>query len=228
MSICRVEKVFKEYYTGKITATALKDINLKIDAGEFAVLAGPSGSGKTTLLNLLGCLDKPTSGNIYLDQQQLNLINSFTAANIRNKYLGFIFQAYNLIPTLSAYENIELPLLLLGNLERVQRKEKVEKALQDVGLHGLGSRKPKEMSGGQQQRVAIARALIKEPLLVLADEPTANLDSKTGQEILGLMQKLNREKGTTFIFSSHDSMVIEYSRRVISLHDGQIIKDQQK
>ncbi|UCF71800.1 MAG: ABC transporter ATP-binding protein [candidate division WOR-3 bacterium] len=200
---------------------------MKIEDGEFTAIAGPSGSGKTTLLNIIGCLDVPTRGKILIDGTNINELSSRRKAELRKTQIGFVFQTFNLIPVLTAYENVELPLVLL-NLEPDKKKERIVAILEEVGLGEFIGRRPNEMSGGQQQRVAIARALVKEPTMVLADEPTANLDSTTAKEILALMQELNEKHGTTFIFSTHDQLVMDYSRRTINLRDGRIVEDKRK
>lgn len=222
MAMVEVRKVIKEYGNGAVTVLALSGIDTEIEQGEFTVLAGPSGSGKTTLLNLIGSLDGPTSGEILVEGRDIGKITSREQADFRRERLGFIFQSYNLIPVLTAFENVEFPLTLLKRYGKEEREEKVNKLLAEVGLEKLAHRRPGELSGGQQQRVAIARALIKEPAVVLADEPTANLDSVTGEGILDLMKELNQRKKITFIFSSHDKMVIDRARRVIRLRDGKI------
>lgn len=228
MGIVNLKDIKKEYFNGKITVQALDSINIDIEKGEFVVLAGPSGSGKTTLLNMIGCMDKPTNGNILIDGEETVHFNPKQAADFRRKKIGFIFQAYNLIPVLTAYENIEFSLNLLKNTEKREKIEKIENLMKEVDIINYKNRRPAEMSGGQQQRVAVARALIKNPAIVLADEPTANLDSVTGENILKLMRKLNEDYKVTFIFSSHDKMVIDYAKRVIRLRDGKIESDEIK
>jgi len=220
-----VEKVCKVYETGAQRVTALRDISLEIAAGEFVALAGPSGSGKTTLLNLIGCLDSITSGEITLSGTPLARLDARGRNAMRRDRVGFIFQSYNLIPVLSARENVALALEVVGGLGARDIKNRVDRMLAEVGLSGLEDRRPTELSGGQQQRVSIARALVKEPPLVLADEPTANLDSRTGEETIALMESLNRLHGTTFVFSTHDQMVMNHARRVIRLRDGEIASD---
>jgi putative ABC transport system ATP-binding protein len=225
MGIVETKDLRKDYTTNGLTVQALAGISLEFVAGEFTAIAGPSGSGKSTLLHLIGCLDVPTSGEIRIEGVDVGTLSRKELALLRRHRIGFIFQAYNLIPVLTALENVSLPLTLLG----VPRKEAIarsKEALTSVGLGDLGNRRPKEMSGGQQQRVAIARALVKKPSLVLADEPTANLDSRTGSEILQLMRELNRSQGTTFLFSTHDRMVMEYARRLIYLRDGRVEKEE--
>jgi putative ABC transport system ATP-binding protein len=228
MALLELKGVKKEYKQGKSRIPALRGLDLVIEAGEFTSIAGPSGSGKTTLLNLIGCLDTPTEGTIIMDGRNLSHCAQDELAEIRREKIGFVFQSYNLIPVLTAYENVEFTLALLSSNKRLtpaESRDKVLQVLADVGLSGLENRRPGDLSGGQQQRVAIARALVKEPLLILADEPTANLDSDTGQEILDLMLQMNREKGTTFVFSTHDAMVMDYARRLILVRDGLIVDD---
>lgn len=222
MGIVNLDSVVKDYFNGKIMVEALSNINLTIEKGEFAVLAGPSGSGKSTLLNMIGCMDKPSRGKIIIDGKETTNFNAKEASHFRRDKIGFIFQAYNLIPVLTAYENIEFALNLTGSYSKKEKKEKIERIMEDVEIIEYRNRRPLEMSGGQQQRVAIARALVKSPAIILADEPTANLDSITGENILKLMKKLNIEKNVTFIFSSHDKMVIDYAGRVIRIRDGKI------
>ncbi len=228
MSLLNLKNVKKIYEQGKIEVPALNGINLEIAEGEFSTIFGPSGSGKTTLLNMVGCLDKPTSGEIYFNDSELENLNKKHLANIRRYNIGFIFQSYNLIPVLSAYENVEFALKLVDGKNEMEIKNKVMKILADVGLEGMENRRPNELSGGQKQRVAVARALVKEPKLVLADEPTANLDSKTGKEVLEIMLKMNEQLNTTFIFSTHDPQVMDYARRLIEIRDGLIAKDERR
>ncbi|TDT72374.1 putative ABC transport system ATP-binding protein [Hypnocyclicus thermotrophus] len=220
MSIVKIKKLTKEYHNGKIFVKALKNITLDIKKGEFSVIAGPSGSGKTTLLNIIGAMDKLTTGEIIIDGENISNLSKKEAADFRRRKIGFIFQSYNLIPVLTAYENIELALDLVGGYTKKEKDMLIEEILDQVGILNLKNRKPLEMSGGQQQRVAIARALVKKPAIILADEPTANLDTDTGESILDVMEKLNKELNTTFIFSSHDIMIIERARRIIKLRDG--------
>jgi putative ABC transport system ATP-binding protein len=217
----------KDYEDGKIVVHALKDINMEVEKGEFTAIAGPSGSGKSTLLNLIGCLDKPSSGKVFISGIDTSTYSKKELANIRREKIGFVFQSFNLIPILTAFENVAFPLSLLGqNGDLIERK--VKSILGDVGLDGLENRYPRELSGGQQQRVAIARSLVKEPSIILADEPTANLDSATGAEILNLMKELNEQKEATFIFSTHDPAVMDRAKRVVYLHDGQISSDEKR
>jgi len=225
--LLKIISLKKDYDEGKIVVHALNGIDLEIEKGEFTAIAGPSGSGKSTLLNMIGCLDKPTSGKIFLNGIDISTYKKKDLANIRRKSIGFVFQSFNLIPILTAFENVAFPLSLLGTGDN-EVKNRVNGILADVGLKGMENRYPGELSGGQQQRVAIARALIKEPSIILADEPTANLDSTNSAEILSLMGKLNEEKGATFIFSTHDHAVMDKAKRVINLHDGQIYSDERK
>ncbi|MEW6606383.1 MAG: ABC transporter ATP-binding protein [bacterium] len=218
-----VENVTKIYQLGKIEVNALRGISLKIKKGDFLSVVGPSGSGKTTLLNLIGCLDKPTSGKIYIDDNQdITRLNSKELTKIRRDKISFIFQSFNLIPVLTAYENVEFPMLLKGS-NSLDRHKKIISVLEEVGLSNCIHHRPEELSGGQKQRVAIARALVINSSIVLADEPTANLDSKTGQEIIDLMLKINRREGTTFVFSTHDPVIMRYASQVITLHDGIVV-----
>ncbi|MFH1825748.1 MAG: ABC transporter ATP-binding protein [bacterium] len=228
MPIAKMDNVKKDYKAGKVEVPALRGISLGIEAGEFTALAGPSGSGKTTMLNLFGCLDKPTSGQVFLGEQNVARLDHNQLADVRNQNLGFVFQSFNLIPVLTAFENVEFPLVLLNQGMPKERKAKVMQILADVGIAELANRRPAELSGGQQQRVAIARALVKGPKIVLADEPTANLDSKTGEAILKLMLDMNQKTKTTFIFSTHDKMVMDFAKRLIKVHDGEIAKDERK
>jgi len=221
MNLIKTKDLSKIYISGETQTKALRGVSLVIENGEFSVITGPSGSGKTTLFNLIGALDSPTSGTITFDGDDLGKLNRKERTLFRREKIGFVFQTFNLIPVLTAFENVAFPLNLLGTSEK-EIKEKVYNLLEKVGLKGMEERKPAALSGGQQQRVAVARALIKEPVLVLADEPTANLDSATGGEIMKLMKKLNKEEEITFLFATHDPMVMEYSRRRIKLRDGKI------
>ena len=227
MTVVKAEGVVKDYGLNNQVVHALRGVDLEFQDGEFAAIAGPSGSGKSTFLHLVGCLDTLTGGSITVDDLDTAKMTRKQLALLRRHRIGFIFQAYNLIPVLSVEENIAFPLNLLGCSSR-EIKERTACILEEVGLEGMAKRRPKEMSGGQQQRVAIARALVKEPALILADEPTANLDSTIGREILELMLKLNKSAGTTFIFSTHDPMVMDYARRLIRIHDGLIVSDERK
>ena len=215
-----VRDVTKAYRLGKLTVTALAGVSLTVKTGEFVAVAGPSGSGKTTLLNLIGCLDTPTSGEIAIDGEPVSALSPGRRADLRARKLGFIFQTFNLIPVLTAWENVEYPLLL--QRRGVNVGTRVRAALEQVGLGDRAGHRPPELSGGQQQRVAIARALVTEPALVLADEPTANLDSRTGHDIIDLMRRLNREHGTTFVFSTHDPRIMHVAERVLEISDGRL------
>jgi putative ABC transport system ATP-binding protein len=224
MSIIRTEHLSRYYKQGPVQVHALQDVNLVIEKGDFAVIAGPSGSGKTTLLNMIGALDKPSEGKVWLDGHEITNLSRRETSHIRRDRIGFVFQFYNLIPVLTAYENAEFVLLLQG-VDHDTRKEKVMALLKKVGLEGLEKRKPHELSGGQQQRVAIARALASDPTVILADEPTANLDSHTEEGLMDLMEDLNREMEMTFLFSSHDPDVIKRAKRLIVLRDGEVLSD---
>ncbi|HNY20582.1 MAG TPA: ABC transporter ATP-binding protein [Treponemataceae bacterium] len=222
----QVRNAVKEYDTGAQRVTALRGVSLEINDGEFMALAGPSGSGKTTLLNLIGCLDSVTGGEIIVDGSPISALGPKERNRVRMERIGFIFQNYNLIPVLTAIENVALALEIGKGLGEREFRERSARMLAEVGLAGLENRRPNELSGGQQQRVSIARALVKEPPVVLADEPTANLDSKTGEEILALMESLNARHGTTFVFSTHDPMVMRHAKRIVRLHDGEIVSDE--
>ena len=227
MTVVKAENVVKDYGLDGQTVHALRGVNLEFRGGEFAAIAGPSGSGKSTFLHLVGCLDTLTGGSMLVGGSDTGKMSRKQLALLRRHSIGFIFQAYNLIPVLSVEENVSFPLSLLG-VSPKEIRERTAKVLKDVGLEGMAKRRPKEMSGGQQQRVAIARALVKKPALILADEPTANLDSTIGREILELMLTLNKAEGTTFIFSTHDQMVMDYARRLLRIRDGQIESDEVK
>ncbi len=223
-SVVTVDDVSKDYALGKQTVTALQHVSLSIAKGEFMALAGPSGSGKSTLLNLIGCIDTPTSGKISIQGNDISGKSPDELADLRLNTLGFVFQTFNLLPVLSAWENVEYPLLQKRDLDKGERQKRIEHYLKVVGLENHAHHRPNELSGGQRQRVAIARALTTHPRIVLADEPTANLDHKTGEDILRLMKQLNHSEGTTFIFSTHDARVMEMADRVIELADGQIME----
>ncbi|MEE8473897.1 MAG: ABC transporter ATP-binding protein [Myxococcota bacterium] len=227
MLIIDAVDVTKVYETRGISTRALDGVQLAVETGEFSAIAGPSGSGKTTLLNLLGALDVPTSGKIRLDGDELSELSPAALSELRLRKLGFVFQAYNLIPVLSARENVEFVMELQGTDARV-RADRASEVLDRVGLAGLENKRPLEMSGGQQQRVAVARAIASRPKLVLADEPTANLDSDTARRLIDLMSSLNRDDGITFLFSTHDPLVMEAARRVVRLRDGRISGDEAK
>jgi putative ABC transport system ATP-binding protein len=227
MSLISLNNLSKIYPAGNQQIAAVQDLSLEIQPGEFAVLAGPSGSGKTTVLNMIGALDKPTSGEIRVDGCDFSRMTARQLADFRLKRIGFIFQSYNLIPVLTAAENAEFTLLLQEVPPR-ERRRKIKDIFDQLGIGGLEERRPNDLSGGQQQRVAIARAIAAAPAVILADEPTANLDSHTAEELLSLMRRLNREQGTTFLFSSHDPLVIAYADRVISLRDGRLENDRRQ
>jgi putative ABC transport system ATP-binding protein len=216
--------VKKTYRTGPIEVPALRGINLQVAFGEFLAIAGPSGCGKTTLLNIIGGLDRADTGAVLVDGKNLQLLPSGKLARLRLQRLGFVFQAYNLLPVLTALENAEFTLLLQG-VPALQRKARVQRLFAEIGLAGLENRRPGELSGGQQQRVAVARAMVSEPALILADEPTANLDSVTATALLEVMEQLNRDHGTTFVYATHDPQVMERAHRLIRLRDGQIVSD---
>jgi putative ABC transport system ATP-binding protein len=222
--IVTLEDVHKDYGNNSVVTKALRGVSLTIGAGEFTAMAGPSGSGKSTMLNLIGGLDRPTSGSVLVEGKNLGEMSGTELSEMRRDRIGFIFQSYNLVPVLTALENAEYVLMLQG-LPTSQRHERVRSILKDVGLEGMEHRFPRELSGGQQQRVAIARAIAPEPALVLADEPTANVDSKTAAGLLDLMGRLNDEKGVTFLFSTHDQSVMKKAKRLILLKDGQISHD---
>ncbi|HRO55649.1 MAG TPA: ABC transporter ATP-binding protein [Nitrosomonas europaea] len=225
-SIVRIENVFKEYTLGTSRVHALKDINLQIGNGEFLAIAGPSGSGKSTLLNLIGCIDIPSSGKIYIDERDTSGQTPDQLSALRARTIGFIFQTFNLFSVLSAEENIEYPLLQFKELSAAERRERIVKFLDIVGLTEFAGHRPNQLSGGQRQRVAIARALATHPKIILADEPTANLDHKTGEGILQLMKDINRNSGTTFIFSTHDAKVMAMAERLIRIEDGQLVGEE--
>ncbi|WP_300462998.1 ABC transporter ATP-binding protein [Desulfobacula sp.] len=227
MAMVEIKDIKKTYHQGNVTVEALRGIDLTVDTGAFVALAGPSGSGKTTLLNIMGGLDLPDSGIVIVDNNEFSRMTQADLAALRLHKIGFVFQAYNLIPVLSAIENVEYVMLLQG-VPATERHDRATAILDDVGLEGKYNRRPAELSGGQQQRVAVARAIVSGPAIVLADEPTANLDSKTGEGLLLMMKKMNKEKQVTFIFSTHDSMVIDYARRLVTIKDGRIVNDETK
>ena len=227
MSIVNVTQVKRSYQQGTHEVQALRGVNLSVKEGEFTVLMGASGSGKTTLLNIIGGLDTADSGSVEVDGHRFDQLSSGKLSDIRLQRLGFVFQAYNLIPVLSAYENAEFVLLLQG-MDAAERKERVMSTLKAVGLEGMEHRKPSELSGGQQQRVAVARAIAGRPALVLADEPTANLDSKTSNALIALMKGLNEQHNITFLFATHDPKVMAAAKRVVTMEDGAIISDESK
>ena len=223
-SIVRLKNVTKDYGRDQALTHALRGVNLELEVGEFTAMAGPSGSGKSTLLNIIGGLDRPTAGQVEVDGREINSLSNTQLGLLRRDRLGFIFQSYNLIPVLTALENAEYVLMLQG-IPTAERRERVREVLKEVGLEGLENRYPRQLSGGQQQRVAIARAIVSKPALVLADEPTANVDSETGKALLDLMRNLNEEKGVTFFFSTHEEAVMKRARRLLQLEDGVIFND---
>ena len=223
MEIAKLTDVTRVYTIGEVETHALRGVDLSIGEGEFTTLVGPSGSGKTTLLQMIGVLDQPTSGKVFINNEDATSMNRNQRADLRKGTIGFIFQFFALVPTLTAYENVELPLLLMG--KKNNHKARVLDLLDAVDLSDRAEHRPDQMSGGQQQRVAVARALASDPLLILADEPTANLDTKNGEQIMDIMQKLNKETGTTFVFATHDPRVIKYAERIVTLEDGRIIDD---
>lgn len=225
MNIVECIDVKKTYRQGKVEVKALNGVSLTIEKGAFVALAGPSGSGKTTMLNIIGGLDLADSGRIMVDGNALDKMSQSELASLRLEKVGFVFQAYNLIPVLSAFENVEFVMLLQG-VPSAERRELAKAILDDVGLEGKYDRRPGELSGGEQQRVAVARAIVSNPSIVLADEPTANLDSKTGKGLLEMMKQMNEKKEATFIFSTHDKMVMDYARRLVLIRDGLVADDQ--
>jgi putative ABC transport system ATP-binding protein len=227
MNIVECRDVKKTYRQGEVEVLALNSVDLSIEQGGFLALAGPSGSGKTTMLNIIGGLDRADSGTVLVDGNALEDMNQSELASLRLHKVGFVFQAYNLIPVLSAIENVEFVMLLQG-VPTKERRERAQAILDDVGLEGKYDRRPAELSGGQQQRVAVARAIVSNPSIVLADEPTANLDSKNGRGLLEMMREMNEIKKVTFVFSTHDHMVMDYARRLVQIRDGQVADDEVK
>ena len=225
MDVTKIEDVTRVFKIGKVETQALRGVSFSIASGEFTALVGPSGSGKTTLLQLIGCLDQPTSGHVFIDGKDVSQLNRNQRADVRRTTIGFIFQFFALIPTLSAYENVEMPLLLIGQVA-AERRSRVMSLLESVDLTDRAHHRPDQLSGGEQQRVAIARALATKPALILADEPTANLDTPNGKQVMETMTRLNQETGVTFVFATHDPRVIQYARRVITLRDGLVAQDQ--
>jgi putative ABC transport system ATP-binding protein len=220
--IVAVRNVSKDYMLGKTVVSAVRDVSLDVEEGEFLSIAGPSGSGKTTLLNLVGCVDTPTSGAVLVNGQDTTKLSERALTDLRLRTIGFIFQSFNLVSVLSVFQNVEFPLLLQGTLSKGERRRRVTDLLGAVGLAEHTRHRPNELSGGQRQRVAIARALVTRPSLVLADEPTANLDSQTGENIIDLMREMNRRDGTTFIFSTHDPKVMSHANAIVRIADGRI------
>lgn len=225
--VIETKNLCRSFGSDETLVNALNDANLVIDKGEFTAIIGPSGSGKSTLLQLIGGLDDPTSGEVFLDDKNISQMNGAELSDFRRDHIGFIFQAYNLIPVLSAEENIEY-IMLLQNVSADERRKRVKEILLAVGLQGKENRRPAQLSGGQQQRVAVARAMVSQPSLILADEPTANLDSHAGAALLDMMKELNEKENMTFVFSTHDPMIMERARRIIKLHDGRVVGDERK
>jgi len=221
MQVIQLHDVTRVYRVGEVETPALRGVTLDIGRGEFTAIVGPSGSGKTTMLQLMGCLDKPTGGTVCINEHNVSQLNANKRADLRKEMIGFVFQFFALIPGLSAYENIELPLLLTG-VKKAERGKRVTELLEAVGLSARAHHRPDQMSGGEQQRVATARALATDPVLVLADEPTANLDTENGRQVMEIMRRLNEETGTTFVFATHDPRVIPFARRTVELRDGQV------
>ncbi|HUX50208.1 MAG TPA: ABC transporter ATP-binding protein [Spirochaetia bacterium] len=228
MSAVELIDVKKYYKLGETRVDALRGVSLKIETGEFLAIAGPSGSGKSTMLNMFGCIDTPSEGTVTVDGARTDHLNDRELTRYRRTRIGFIFQSFNLIPVLNVYENIEFPLLLQRSLSRSEREQRVMHFIEEVGLADRIHNKANELSGGQRQRVAIARALVTQPLIVLADEPTANLDSETGLRIIDLMREINDREKTTFIFSTHDSRIVSHARRVVQIRDGLILDGTEK
>jgi putative ABC transport system ATP-binding protein len=228
MPLLDIRNVKKEYRKGDKSVTALSGVNLAIEKGEFLSIVGPSGSGKSTLLNIVGCLDTPTSGSVLYNGRELGGLSEQQLSDYRRDNIAFIFQSYNLIPVLTVRENVELPLVIERKYSKAEMAQKALAVIESVGLGGMADRLPKELSGGQEQRVAIARALVKDPLVVLADEPTANLDSTTAEDVISIMQRMNTERATTFVFSTHDLRMERHAKRIITLRDGAIEKDERR
>ena len=220
-AVVELVDVWKVYHQGSVDVHALRNLDLTVSKGEFTALVGPSGSGKTTALNLIGALDAPTSGSVIVEGRDLGALGRKELSRLRRDRIGFVFQSYNLIPVLTAYENAEMVMWVQG-IPAAERRKRVTELLHSVGLEGMEDRRPTELSGGQQQRVAIARAIASDPAIVLADEPTANVDSETAERLISLMEQLNRDRGVTFLFSTHDHRVVERARRVVRMVDGRI------
>ena len=229
MAIVQLTGVTKDYPLGKVTVRAVRGVTLSIERGEFISIAGPSGSGKTTILNLIGCIDTPTAGTVTVDGQATGALKDRDLTNLRHAHVGFIFQSFNLVPVLNVYENVEFPLLLgRTSLDKADKRRRVEELVEQVALSDHIAHRPNELSGGQRQRVAIARALVTRPAIVLADEPTANLDSKTSVQIIELMKRINAERGSTFIFSTHKPDIVALADHVIHLQDGLVVSEQRQ
>jgi len=225
MPLIQLEGISKSYTLGELEIPALRDISLGIDKGTLVTFVGPSGSGKTTLLNIIGCMDKPTAGSVFIDSTRTDTLSRKEAASFRGEHLGFIFQSFNLIPVLSVYENVEYPLIMIKKISAGERRERIMRLLDAVGMTDQKDKRPDQISGGQKQRVAVARALVTSPEVVFADEPTANLDQKTAQNILSLMREMRDQYGTTFIFSTHDPRIVEHADIIHTIEDGQLVKD---
>ena len=226
MPLLDIKNVKKEYRKGDKSVTALRGVDLAIEKGEFLSIVGPSGSGKSTLLNIVGCLDTPTSGSVLYNGRELGNLSERQLSDYRRDNIAFIFQSYNLIPVLTVRENVELPLVIERKFSKQEMAKKALAVIESVGLGGMADRLPRELSGGQEQRVAIARALVKDPLVVLADEPTANLDSSTAEDVVSIMELMNTERATTFVFSTHDLRMERHAKRIVTLRDGAIEKDE--
>ncbi len=224
MEVAKLTDVTRKYKIGEVETNALKGVSLTIENGEFTALVGPSGSGKTTLLQLIGCLDQPNSGKVVINGHEATNLNRNKRADLRKEDIGFVFQFFALIPTLTAYENVEMPLLLNGT-SPAERKKRVTELLEAIGMADRAHHRPDQLSGGQQQRVAVARALATNPKMILADEPTANLDTENGKQVMEIMKKLNEETGVTFVFATHDPRVFNYAKRIVTMQDGLIVKD---
>jgi putative ABC transport system ATP-binding protein len=222
MALIKAKNISKDYQTEDVVVHALQEVNFEIEPASFVSFVGPSGSGKTTILNIIGCLDKPSAGELMVADTEVALLGRKESASFRGKHLGFIFQDFNLIPVLTVYENIEYPLIMVQNIEPAERRERISRMLVSVGMKDQGDKYPQQISGGQKQRVAVARALVTHPALVLADEPTANLDSQTAYAVIGLMKKMRDDFGTTFIFSTHDTKIVGEAEVIIRLEDGKL------
>lgn len=228
MPLLDIKNVKKEYRKGDKSVMALRGVDLSIDKGEFLSIVGPSGSGKSTLLNIVGCLDAPSSGSVLYNGRELGGLTEQQLSEYRRDNIAFIFQSYNLIPVLTVRENVELPLVIERKYSKSEMAQKALAVIESVGLGNMADRLPRELSGGQEQRVAIARALVKDPLVVLADEPTANLDSNTAEDVISIMQRMNSERATTFVFSTHDLRMERHAKRIVALRDGAIEKDERR
>jgi len=228
MNVLELKDLTKVYSKGDNEVRALDGVSMEVEPGEFMAVVGPSGSGKTTLLNIIGCLDKPSSGRVVYEGADLGSATQQALSDYRKDRISFIFQSYNLIPVLTVAENVELPLVIEKRRDKAAMRAKALEMLAAVGLEGKANRFPRELSGGQEQRVAIARALVKDPSVVLADEPTANLDSHTAEEIVNLMKAINASRGTTFVFSTHDKLVMQHARRVVTIRDGRLVADERR